>query len=41
MFQYSPHPDGKRFLINVNTVPPNPEIGVITNWQRLASGSGK
>lgn len=41
VFQYSPHPDGKRFLLNVNTAPPNPEIGVITNWQRLASGSDR
>jgi eukaryotic-like serine/threonine-protein kinase len=41
VFQYSPHPDGKRFLVNVNTAPPKPEIGVITNWQRLASGSGR
>jgi Tol biopolymer transport system component len=37
-FAYSPHPDGKRFLVNVN-VESRPELDVITNWQKLAEGS--
>ena len=39
-FAYSPHPDGKRFLINVRESDGSPEVNVITNWQRLVS-SGK
>ena len=39
-FAYSPHPDGKRFLVNVRESDGSPEVNVITNWQRLAS-SGK
>jgi len=34
-FAYSPHPDGKRFLVNLRALDGNPEINVITNWQRL------
>ena len=35
-FAYSPHPDGKRFLVNVIATDAAPEINVITNWQGLA-----
>jgi hypothetical protein len=39
-FAYSLHPDGKRFLVNIRPSDANPEINVITNWQKLAV-SGK
>jgi hypothetical protein len=39
-FAYSPHPDGKRFLVNVRPIDASSEINVITNWQKL-SGSAK
>ena len=39
-FAYSPHPDGKRFLVNVREADASPEIHVITHWQSLAV-SGK
>ena len=39
-FAYSPHPDGKRFLVNVRDSDGSPEVNVITNWQSLAN-SGK
>ena len=39
-FAYSPHPDGKRFLVNVRESDGSPEVNVITNWQRVAR-SGK
>jgi Tol biopolymer transport system component len=39
-FAYSPHPHGKRFLVNVRESDGSPEVNVITNWHRLAS-SGK
>jgi serine/threonine protein kinase len=32
-FAYSPHPDGKRFLVNVQTETAEPSINIITNWQ--------
>ncbi len=35
-FAYSPHPDGKRFLVDVRESDGSPEVNVITNWQRLA-----
>jgi serine/threonine protein kinase len=38
MFSYSPHPDGKRFLVNVFAAEGKREIEVITNWEKLMSG---
>jgi Tol biopolymer transport system component len=35
-FAYAVHPDGKRFLMNLNAVEAKPELNVILNWQRLA-----
>ena len=32
-FAYSPHPDGKRFLVAVRADITEPAISVITNWQ--------
>jgi serine/threonine protein kinase len=32
-FAYSPHPDGKRFLVNVEAETAPPSINIITNWQ--------
>jgi WD40 repeat protein len=32
-FAYSPHPDGKRFLVNVQADIAEPGINIITNWQ--------
>jgi Tol biopolymer transport system component len=40
LFAYSPHPDGKRFLVNVRSLDASSEINLITNWQKL-SGSAK
>jgi DNA-binding winged helix-turn-helix (wHTH) protein/Tol biopolymer transport system component len=38
MFTYSPHPDGKRFLVNAVAEGAPMSINVITNWQKLAAG---
>jgi eukaryotic-like serine/threonine-protein kinase len=35
LFAYSPHPDGKRFLVNVDVEGAKPAINVITNWQKF------
>jgi len=32
-FAYSPHPDGKRFLVNAQAETADPAINIITNWQ--------
>jgi hypothetical protein len=37
VFRYSPHPDGKRFLIYVNSEDVTPSLNVITNWRQFAS----
>jgi len=34
VFAYSPHPDGKRFLVSVQEAG-NPAVNVITNWRKL------
>jgi len=39
-FSYSPHPDGKRFLVAVQE-PANPAINVITNWRKLLPASAQ
>jgi eukaryotic-like serine/threonine-protein kinase len=36
-FAYMPHPDGKRFLVNMRVSDAKPEINVITNWLKLTS----
>ncbi len=36
-FAYIPHPDGKRFLVNLGASDAAPEINVITNWRKLAA----
>ena len=36
-FAYIPHPDGKRFLVNLRASDGNPEINVITNWRKLGA----
>jgi hypothetical protein len=36
ILQYSPHPDGKRFLVNINASEAPPILNVITNWQQFA-----
>jgi Tol biopolymer transport system component len=33
-WSYSPHPDGKRFLVNALVEAGDPTINVITNWQK-------
>lgn len=33
IFSYSPHPDGKRFLVNVSAETAEQTINIITNWQ--------
>lgn len=38
---YAPHPDGQRFLVNVNADTGAPIINVVTNWQKAAQGAGK
>jgi hypothetical protein len=37
VFRYSPHPDGRRFLVNAFTETGDPTINVITNWQKTLS----
>ena len=32
-FAYSPHPDGTRFLVNVEAETAPPAINIVTNWQ--------
>ena len=34
VFNFSPHPDGKRFLISVTAAEEKPELHVVTNWQK-------
>jgi Tol biopolymer transport system component len=34
IWAYSPHPDGKRFLINALTEADNPTVNVVTHWQQ-------
>ncbi len=41
LFAYAVHPDGKRFLMNLNAVEAKPELNVILNWQRLAPKGDK
>jgi serine/threonine protein kinase len=36
LWPYSPHPDGKRFLVNALAETGTPTINVITNWQQSA-----
>jgi len=38
VFGYSPHPDGKRFLVNMDADAAPLAINVVTNWQRLTMG---
>ena len=33
VFSYSPHPDGKRFLVNALVDAGKPTVNIITNWQ--------
>lgn len=40
-FTYSVDPDGKRFLVNVDTREEKREISVITNWEKLIPGGSK
>ena len=35
IFQYSPHRDGKQFLVYINASDLTPALNVITNWQQL------
>jgi hypothetical protein len=35
-WSYSPHPDGKRFLVNALVDAREPTINIITNWQKAA-----
>jgi Tol biopolymer transport system component len=37
VWSYSPHPDGKRFLVNALVEAGEPTINVITNWQKAVS----
>ena len=37
-FQYSPSPDGQRFLVNTQPKEAAPTLNVITNWERAAAG---
>jgi hypothetical protein len=37
-FAYSPHPDGKRFLVNALAEDEQPVVNVITNWQKAVAG---
>ena len=39
VWSYSPHPDGKRFLVNALTETEEPTVNVITNWQRAVPAS--
>jgi len=34
-FAYSPHPDGKRFLVNARQDRGEPTVNVITNWHKV------
>jgi hypothetical protein len=36
-FAYSPSPDGQRFLVNMDSDTAEPQINVITNWQKAAA----
>jgi serine/threonine protein kinase len=36
VFSYSPHPDGKRFLVNALVDAGEPAVNIITNWQRAS-----
>jgi Tol biopolymer transport system component len=36
-WSYSPHPDGKRFLVNALVEGGEPVVNIITNWQKAAS----
>ena len=35
-WSYSPHPDGKRFLVNALAEGGEPAVNIITNWQKAA-----
>jgi Tol biopolymer transport system component len=35
-WSYSPHPDGKRFLVNALVEGGQPAVNIITNWQKAA-----
>jgi eukaryotic-like serine/threonine-protein kinase len=37
VWTYSPHPDGKRFLVNALTETSEPTVNVITNWQQAVT----
>ena len=37
-FSYSPHPDGKRFLVNALAEDEQPVVNVITNWHKAVGG---
>jgi len=37
VFAYSPHPDGRRFLVNALTDPGEQTVNVITNWQKAVT----
>ena len=36
IWSYSPHPDGKRFLVNEQVKTDKPTVNVILHWQQAA-----